>query len=135
VTILYVDTSALLKRVIAEPESGSLRSLLVAADASGDLLTASSLAWVEVWRALRRAGESDVDAAARNAVAGIAEFPLDEVILVRARQVGPDDLRSLDAIHLASAIAVGADSLVTYDARLAAAARSVGISVLAPTGQ
>jgi len=77
----------------------------------------------------------DVDAAARNAVAGIAEFPLDEVILVRARQVGPDDLRSLDAIHLASAIAVGADSLVTYDARLAAAARSVGISVLAPTGQ
>ena len=133
-TTLYVDTSALLKRVVVEPESAAIRSLLRDADASGDLLTASSLAWVEVWRALRRAGAADVEAAAQNAFAGIAEFPLDDLILTRARQVGSDDLRSLDAIHLASAVAVGADSLVTYDVRLAAAARSVGMLVLAPTG-
>lgn len=133
-TTLYVDTSALLKRVVVEPESAAIRSLLRDADASGDLLTASSLAWVEVWRALRRAGAVDVEAAAQNAFAGIAEFPLDDLILTRARQVGSDDLRSLDAIHLASAVAVGADSLVTYDVRLAAAARSVGMLVLAPTG-
>jgi predicted nucleic acid-binding protein len=134
VTVLYVDTSALLKRVIVEPESSAVRSLLLAADAGGDLLTASSLAWVEVWRTLRRVGTPEVEANGQNAVAGIAEFPLDATALVKARQVGPDDLRSLDAIHLASAIAVGADSIITYDTRLAAAARSVGILVLAPTG-
>lgn len=132
-TILYVDTSALLKRVVTEPESSAVRSLLLAADASGDLLTASSLAWVEVWRALRRIGAFDVETA-QNAVAGIAEFPLATATLMKARQVGPDDLSSLDAIHLAAAIAVGADTLVTYDARLATAARSVGMSVLAPRG-
>jgi len=132
VTTLYVDTSALLKRVVVEPQSAAVKSLLRDADSSGDLLTASSLAWVEVWRALRRLGGLDVTAAAQDAVAGIAEFPLDDVILMRARQLGPDDLRSLDAIHLASAVAVGADSLVTYDARLAEAARGIGLPVLAP---
>lgn len=133
-TILYVDTSAILKRVIAEPESDAVRSLLRRADAAGDLLTASALAWIEVWRALRRAGGVDVDAASQSALAGIAEFPLDDVTLTRARRIGSDELRSLDAIHLASAMAVNADSVVTYDVRLAAAAGSVGIAVLAPTG-
>lgn len=131
-TTLYIDTSALLKRVIVEPESPVIRALLQDAHSSGDLLTASSLAWVEVWRALRRTAVADVEAAAQNAVAGIAEFPLDDVILTRARQLGPDDLRSLDAIHLASAVAVGADALVTYAGRLATAARSIGMPVLAP---
>lgn len=131
-TTLYIDSSALLKRVIVEPESRAIRALLRDAHSSGDLLTASSLAWVEVWRALRRTAAADVEAAAENAVAGIAEFPLDDVILTRARQLGPDDLRSLDAIHLASAVAVGAEALVTYDARLAAAARSIGMPVFAP---
>lgn len=133
-TTLYLDTSALLKRVVVEPQSAAVKVLIRDADFSGDLLTASSLAWVEVWRALRRIGGLDVATAAQHAVAGITEFPLDDTILARARQVGTDDLRSLDAIHLASAIAVGADSLVTYDARLAAAARTIGMSVIAPTG-
>lgn len=133
-TTLYLDTSALLKRVVVEPQSAAVKVLIRDADFAGDLLTASSLAWVEVWRALRRIGGFDVATAAQHAVAGIAEFPLDDTILARARRVGTDDLRSLDAIHLASAIAVGADSLVTYDARLAAAARVIGMSVIAPTG-
>jgi predicted nucleic acid-binding protein len=134
VTTLYLDTSALLKRVVVEPQSSAVKMLIRDANVAGDLLTASSLAWVEVWRALRRIGGLDVATAAQHAVAGIAEFPLDDALLMRARRVGTDDLRSLDAIHLASAIAVGADSLVTYDARLAAAARAVGMSVVAPTG-
>jgi len=133
VTTLYLDTSALLKRVVVEPQSAAVNTLIRDADSVGDLLTASSLAWVEVWRALRRIGGLDVATAAQHAVAGIAEFPLDDAILIRARRVGTDDLRSLDAIHLASAVAVGADSLVTYDAGLASTARAMGMSVLTPT--
>lgn len=133
-TAVYVDTSALLKRVVIEGESAAVRSLLRDRDAAGDLLTASSLAWLEVWRSLRRAGVAELEATALSALSGIAKFPLTEVLLVRARRVGYDTLRSLDAIHLASALAVGADSILTYDDRLAESAASVGLEVLAPTG-
>jgi len=82
VTTVYVDTSGLLKRVVLEPESSALRVLLRKREADGDLLTASSLAWVEVWRALRRAGVPEVVDVASLALSGIADFPLDERVLV-----------------------------------------------------
>lgn len=131
-TVVYVDPSALLKRVIVEAESPAVRRVLRDQDTEGALLTSSSLAWVEVWRSLRRAAVSDLAATAQGALAGVAEFPLTEAVLTRARRVGPGDLRSLDAIHLASAIAVGAGSVLTYDDRLATAARSIGLAVVAP---
>ena len=133
-TVLYVDASALLKRVVVEAESSAVRALLRERDQAGDLLTASSLAWLEVWRSLRRAAVSDVPGVVAAALSGVAEYPLDEAILRRARHVGPIELRSLDAIHLASAIAVGADAILTYDLRLADAAAAVGLASLAPTG-
>jgi predicted nucleic acid-binding protein len=131
-TVLYVDTSALLKRVIVEPESGVVRALLGARHDAGDLLTASSITWIEVWRSLRRALLVDVEVLFEAALSGMAEFPLGDAVLARARRVGRDELRSLDAIHLASAIAVGADSILTYDNRLAGAAAAVGLAVLSP---
>lgn len=133
-TVLYADTSALLKRVVFEAESIAVSALLRDSDAAGDLITASSLAWVELRRALRRAAVADVELTANAALSGIAEFPLDDLVLLRARRVGTDELRSLDAIHLASAVAVGAEVLLTYDDRLAAAAEAVGLSILSPSG-
>lgn len=131
-TTLYVDSSALLKRVVVEAESAAVRSLLVDRDVSGDLLTASSLAWLEVWRSLRRAGVTDLEATVGAALSGVARFPLSDTVLVRARRVGHDTLRSLDAIHLASALLVGAESILTYDDRLAESAAVLGLGVLAP---
>lgn len=133
-TILYMDTSALLKRVVIEAESEAVRALLLDRHASGDLLTASSITWLEMWRSLRRAAVVDVGAAVSAALSGVAQFALAESVLQRARRVGAAELRSFDAIHLASAIAVGADVLVTYDRRLAESAASAGLEVLAPTG-
>jgi uncharacterized protein len=133
VTIVYVDTSALLKRVIVEAESPGLRALLDERHAAGDLLTASSVAWLEVWRSLRRAAVANVEAIAAAALSGVVEFPLDDTILRRAWRAGADELRSLGAIHLASAIAVGADAMLTYDKRLGAAAAGVGLAVWAPS--
>ena len=82
---------------------------------------------------MRRAGVSDVESQASKALSGIAEFPLSAAVLGRARSVGADELRSLDAIHLASAIAVGAESLITYDSRLADSASQAGLQIFAPT--
>ena len=133
-SVVYVDTSALLKRVVEEAESRAVRALLRERNSTGDLLTASSVAWLEVWRSLRRSGAADVEGASAAAMSGVAEFPLDDSTLSRAWRVGPDELRTLDAIHLASAIRVGADVILTYDKRLAEAAAAVGLAVLAPTG-
>ncbi len=131
-TTVYTDTSALLKRVVIEPESAAVRALLQSLVADGALLVSSSFAWLELWRALRRAGVADIEAVAESALSGVAEFPLDEAVLLRARRVGEDQLRSRDAIHLAAALAVGADSLLTYDERLARSASAVGLKVLQP---
>lgn len=133
--IAYVDSSALLKRVVREDESVSLRAVLTDHHTAGDLLTASALAWVEVWRAVRRAAPAgDVDDLAALALSGVAEVPLSDEVLDRARRIGPRPLRSLDALHLASAVGVNASVLLTYDDRLAAAADSVGLAVHTPGG-
>lgn len=129
---VYVDSSAALKRVFREPESAALRAVLAPLDDAEDLLVASSLAWVEVWRALRRAAIADVEALGTAALSGIAEHRLDDATLRRARSVGGDMLRSLDAIHLAAAVAVGADEIITYDARLAGAAAQAGVRTRSP---
>jgi predicted nucleic acid-binding protein len=136
VTIVYVDSSALLKRVLSEPQSRAVADALQAHAARRDLLTSSSLAWVEVARALRRADEVvpglDLGVASAGALSGIAELPLDDVILASARTVGGHLLRILDAIHLASALSAGADTVMTYDDRLAAAAVAEGLEVASP---
>ena len=131
-TILYADTSALLKRVIIEPASANLRRVLLERTASGDVVAASSLVWLEVWRSLRRLRVDDPDLTAGTALVGVDEIPLTDDILHRARRIGPDMLRSLDAIHLTSAVAVGASAVLTYDNRLADAAAVSGFEVLSP---
>ena len=129
-TDLYVDTSALLKRVFIEEQSPEVLEILRARIAVGDLIVSSELAWVEVARALSRAGVSHVSEMLRAACTGIARQPLTSVVLQRARGIGPASLRSLDAIHLSAAISLGAVEMLTYDRRLAEAAESLGIQAI-----
>ena len=130
-SVIYADSSALIKRVLSEIESVDVRAML--ADAAGtDVFTASTLAWLEVWRSLRRFGVGDVDLAGEAALSGVAEIRLTDDVLRRARNIGPDGLRSLDAIHLTSALVVGATSVLTFDTRLAQAAELLGFRVLTP---
>ena len=131
-TIIYADTSALLKRVLIEPQSDALRTVLRERHDAGDVLASSSLAWLEVYRSLRRLRTTDLELLASSALSGIVEIPLTEAALTQARRVGPETLRSLDAIHLAAAVAVGATSMLTYDDRLGGAANLLGFEVLAP---
>ena len=125
-----MDTSALLKRVFIEDESRQVLAILRERSAAGDLVASSELAWVEVARALSRAGVPDIGEALRAACTGVARQPLTPAVLRRARTIGPAGLRSLDAIHLSAAVSLGAVEMLTYDRRLAEAAESLGVKAV-----
>jgi len=129
--LLYADSSALVKLVMAEAESGALLRLI---EGREDLVT-SAVAATEVVRAARRASTSpDVTARARAVVRAVHLLAVDLKVLERAADLEPTELRSLDAIHLASALSIEdeLEALVVYDRRLAAAAAAAGLSVLSP---
>ncbi|MGX6447264.1 type II toxin-antitoxin system VapC family toxin [Patulibacter sp. S7RM1-6] len=133
---VYVDSSALLKRVFEEPESAALVAALQRHVDAGDALLSSSLAWVEVSRAVLAAAdrEAAIPAGELTAVAlsGVLEAPLDGQVTALARRLPPPVLRTLDALHVATAVLLDADLVVAYDDRLIAAARHHGLDVLAP---
>ena len=128
-TVAYLDSSALIKLVIPEPESEKLRAEL----ALWSRHASSAVARTEVVRAAAR-----VDPAARERarliVRAVSLIAVTDEILERAANLEPPTLRSLDALHLASALSLGGvlGPVVTYDARLAEAASAVGLDVLAP---
>jgi predicted nucleic acid-binding protein len=125
----YLDSSAVVRTVIEEPESRALMRWL----AGKEWLTACDLARVEVVRAVR-VSNPDAVPRARKAVATLTMVRLDDDVFETAANLEPPFLRSLDAIHLAAASSVGSQlaGLVTYDERLAEGARALGLPVVAP---
>ena len=124
----YFDTSALVKLVIREPESGALRRWARSAG-----FATCALARTELIRAVAPSGESAI-ARARALLRRIDLIALDDVLLDAAARIGPDTLRAQDAIHLAAAIALGDDltAVVTYDRRMAIGAEALGLPVVSP---
>ncbi len=128
--IAYADTSALVKLVIEERESTSLRHFLA------DRRLASSLVGaVELSRTVRRvlpsrAAEEQV----REVLARLDLIAFNSDLASRAAGLDPPALRSLDAIHLATALSLGEDLgvFVAYDDRLLRAARRLRLPVEAP---
>lgn len=130
-SLVYLDSSALVKLVVAEPESMALMEQLRA----WPQRVSSTLALAELPRALRRAGFGiAARRRAREVLGRVALVDIDRRILLTAAALEPRALRTLDAIHLATALTVREDlgAVVTYDRRLRAAAERVHIDVLAP---
>jgi len=127
--LIYLDSSAIVKLAIREPESSALRRHLSRHQA----LVSSALARTEVARALLPSGP---DALARGELVlrRIQLLRVNDRVLHEAGRMEPPELRSLDAIHLASARQLGASlrQIVTYDGRMAEAARTLGWTVVAP---
>jgi predicted nucleic acid-binding protein len=127
--VLYVDTSALVKLVMAESESKALRAYL---EDRGPLVS-SALASAALVRATRRAWP-ELETQAMRILEAIEQFAVDDDVLTRAARLSPPAMRTLDAIHIATALALGPDveALITYDARMSEGAAAAGLSVEAP---
>jgi len=130
---LYVDSSALLKRYVDEPDSVAATAIL-ASDPS--LLTARHTI-AEVRRNLARLlDERDASAAKAAFLEDIATFgivELDSVTVEIAADIAEmTGARTLDALHLAAARRLGGADVpfVTFDVRQAQAARTLGLVVL-----
>lgn len=129
--LLYLDSSALVKLVLAEKES----TALVERFASWPVRVSSELARVEVLRAVRRVStDLAVEQRAREVIAGLHLLRIDDDVLDQAALLEPRTLRSHDALHLASALSLGRDlaAMAVYDSALAAAASACGVEVVAP---
>lgn len=127
--VTYLDSSAIVKLVSVERETGALRRFLY----RQTTLASSVLARVEVLRAGRQRGPV-VLRRARTVMRRISPVRLDDSLMEAAAVLDPLSLRTLDAIHLASALAFGdvLAAVVTYDARMRAAADALGLPVVAP---
>jgi uncharacterized protein len=127
---VYLDSSALVKLVVSEPETPALRAFL----AQWPHRISSTLARVEVLRAVKRArAAASVRQRAMRVLARVAMVNIDEPVLVAAARLGPPELRTLDAIHLATARSVEEIAgIVTYDVRLARAASRARVKTWAP---
>jgi uncharacterized protein len=133
-----MDSSALIKRVVEETESNALDAALERYISEDAVIVSSSLAIIEVSRALRSLLDSggyeehDVIDAIDVALSGVAERPITEDVVSLARRIAPPTLRTLDAIHLATALLLDVDLIVTYDDRLSGACRHHGLASAAP---
>ena len=131
--MIYLDSSAAVKLVHAEPETRALRDWL---DERADISWVSSvLVEVESYRALARHAP---DAGSRlPAVLDLIDVvELTPQICATACILRPTSVRSLDAIHLATALQFGGrlTAFIAYDTRLADAARAAGLPVEVPVG-
>ena|SRR2546428_11236960 len=125
----YLDSSALVKLAVREPESAALRRYI----RRRRPLISSALARAEVSRALLPLGPDAVQRG--HEVLGLIDLVrVNDRVLTAAGALFPADLRTLDAIHLATVQQLGAElaRIVTYDERMAAAAKVLRLPVAAP---
>ncbi len=132
--MIYLDTSALAKLLIAEPETPELQTWLTAQSGQGEYAVTSALGRVELMRVVARYGEPGLADRARYLLDGLDILPLAEPVIALAETIGPPTLRSLDAIHLAAAAHIERELavFVTYDHRLLDGCREVGLASASP---
>ena len=129
--MIYLDSSALVKLALSEPESAALTSYLAARP--GQDLVSSTLHRAEVLRAIWRSEPGALPRAQR-IIRRVSVVSLTHDLLDNAATVPPGGLSTTAAIHLASALAIKRDltAFVCYDKRLADAAEAAGLPVAAP---
>ena len=126
---VYLDTSAVGRVLLGEPDAAAVLRALAAFDQH----IASRLLRVELCRLALRHG---LLAHADQLLSGVALLPLDDAVLNASETVPPATVATLDAIHLVTALRLAdedlVDAVMTYDTTLAKGAREHGLSVIAP---
>ena len=126
---LYLDTSALGRVLLGEPDAEAIRDGLARYDA----WWSSALLVVELRRLARREGiEEPVERVLRHT----RLFDVDRAVIDRASRIDPAEVRSLDAIHLDAAITLAGGgeiaAVLTFDHQLATGCAHHGLRVEAP---
>lgn len=128
---VYLDTSALGRVVLDEPDSDAIREDLAGFDA----IVSSRLLGLELHRLGLRTGIDREEI--ETWLSGVALVPMKDAILLAAEVVSPASVATLEAIHLATALQLAAEghvaSIMTFDRQLAEGAREHGLSVIAPS--
>lgn len=124
----FLDASAFIKLLVAEPESEELMRLT-----DGSSLASSDLLRTEARRAVARQPEN-VMQSCDELLAGVQKIRLTPALLDRAGRIPGPELRSLDAIYVACAEQLGKDlaGFVSYDSRQLAAAERLGFRTASP---
>ena len=128
---VYMDTSALVKLVVPEPESDALITYLNAYESQ---MTTSQIAEIELARIVNRIDDATIDEVARLLNHQVL-LPMTGPIRVRAASLQPLGIGSLDAVHLATAVEFQPHlgSFICYDNRIIEAAESLDLNVVSPT--
>lgn len=127
--MIYADTSALAKLVIAEAETPALRDWISRQDAR---LVTNSIGVVELRRLAARVSQQALDTATL-LLGRIDRVSLTPAALALAGQVPPPEVRTVDALHIASAAELlELQAVLTYDSRMAEAATAYGLPVESP---
>jgi hypothetical protein len=129
--MIYLDSSALVKLALTEPESAALAQWL--AERADQPLVSSVLHRAEVPRAVWCAEPGALPRSYR-VIKRIAKVALTADVLDNSATLPPQALGPAQAIHLASALALKKDltAFVAYDERLLAAAADAGLPIAAP---
>jgi uncharacterized protein len=129
--MIYLDSSALVKLALTEPESAALARWL--AERADQPLVSSVLHRAEVPRAVWRAEPGALPRSYR-VIKRIAKVALTADVLDTSATLPPQALSAGQAIHLASALVLKRDlsAFVAYDERLLAAAADAGLPVASP---
>jgi len=126
---IYVDTSALGRALLGEPETEAIRGFL----ADYEAWWSSEVLVIELRRLGAREG---LEAPAEEMLESFRLVPIDSASVERASRLAPTAVRSLDAIHLEAAIQLHErdeiNGVVTYDRQLQAGCNHHGLSVHAP---
>jgi uncharacterized protein len=126
---IYVETSALGRVLLGEPDAELIRQTL----AEYDPWWSSALLLLELRRLARREG---VEQYGEELLSLVSTRRLDAPALNRAAKLDPVEIRSLDAIHLDAAIQLnrrGAiDAVITFDHQLQAGCAHHGLPVESP---
>ena len=126
---VYVDTSALGRVLLAEPDAAAIRATL----ANYEQQWSSELVIVELGRLGKLHG---LQADAQQLLSNLTLVRLTSPRLRSAAAIDPAEVRTLDAIHLGAAVALHAAGTVaavlTYDGQLQAGCQHHGIAIEAP---
>ena len=129
--MIYLDSSALVKLALTEPESAALADWL--AERADQPLVSSALHRAEVPRAVWLAEPGALPRSYR-LIRRIAKVALTADVLDNSATLPPQALSPARAIHLASALALRGEltAFVAYDEDLLAAAADAGLPVASP---